>query len=74
MLLSRHQNADQNRDIKVVNRSFENVAQLKYLGTAVTYQNFIQEKTKRRLNSGSGCYNSVENLLSSRLLSKNVEL
>jgi hypothetical protein len=28
-LLSRHQNADQNRDIKIANKSFENVSQFK---------------------------------------------
>jgi hypothetical protein len=39
MLLSRHQNVDQNRDIKTANRSFENVSQFKYLGTTVTNQN-----------------------------------
>jgi hypothetical protein len=34
MLLSRRQNAGQN-NIKIANRSFENVAQFKYLGTIV---------------------------------------
>jgi hypothetical protein len=34
MLLSRHQNAGQSHNIKIANRCFENVAQLKYLGTA----------------------------------------
>jgi hypothetical protein len=29
---------------------------------------------KRRLNSGNACYHSVQNLLSSRLLSKNVRI
>jgi hypothetical protein len=43
MLLSRHQNAGQNHDAKIDNRSFENVAQLKYLGMTVTYQNSMQE-------------------------------
>jgi hypothetical protein len=38
-LLSRHQNVGQNRDIKIANRSFENVSQFKYLGTTVTNQN-----------------------------------
>jgi hypothetical protein len=39
MLVSRDQNADQNRNIKIGNRSFENVSQFKYLGTTVTNQN-----------------------------------
>jgi hypothetical protein len=34
----------------------------------------IQEEIKRRLNSGNVCYHSVQNLLSSRLLSKNVKV
>jgi hypothetical protein len=38
MLLSRHQNVGQNRDIKVANRSFENVSQFKVLGPTVTDQ------------------------------------
>jgi hypothetical protein len=68
MLLSREQNVGQNRDMKIANRSFENVSQFKYLGTTVTHQNLIQEKIKRRLNSGNACYHSVQNLLSSQLL------
>jgi hypothetical protein len=39
MLLSRHQNAGQNRDIKIANRLFENVSQFRYLGTTVTNKN-----------------------------------
>jgi hypothetical protein len=63
MLLSCHQNAGQNRDIKIANRSFENVSQFKYFWTAVTNQNFITKKIKRRLNSGDACYHSVQNLV-----------
>jgi hypothetical protein len=44
MLLSCHQNAGKNRDIKIANRSFANVSQLKYLGTTVTNQNLIQDE------------------------------
>jgi hypothetical protein len=69
-LLSCHQNVGQNRDVKIANRSFENVSQFKYLGTTVTNQNLIQEEIKRRLNSSNACNHSVQNLLSSRLLSK----
>jgi hypothetical protein len=39
----------------------------------MTNQNLIQEEIKRRFNSGSACYHSVQNLLSSRLLSKNLK-
>jgi hypothetical protein len=74
MLVSRDPNAGQNWEIKIGNRSFENVSQFKYLGTTVTIENLIQEEIKRRLNSGNACYLSVQNLLSSRLLSKNVKV
>jgi hypothetical protein len=68
MLLSRYQNVGRIRDIKIAKRSFENVSQFRYLGTAVTNQNLIQEEIKRWLNSGNACNHSVQNLLSSRLL------
>jgi hypothetical protein len=69
-----HQNAGKNYDMKTAKRSFENVSQYKYLGMTVTNQNLIQEEIKRRLNSGNTCYNSVQNILSSSLLSKNVTI
>jgi hypothetical protein len=34
----------------------------------------IHEEIKNRLKSGNACYHSVQNLLSSRLLSKNVKI
>jgi hypothetical protein len=74
MLMSCHQNTGQNHDIKIANRSSENVEQFKYLGTTVIIQNLIQKEVKRTLNSGNGCYNSVQNLSSSRLLSENIKL
>ena len=46
----------------------------KYLGTTLTNQKCIAEEIKRRLKSGNACYHSVQNRLSSRLLSKNLKI
>jgi hypothetical protein len=59
---SRHQNSGQNHHIKINNRSFENVAQFKYLGTTVKNRNLIQEEIKKRLNSDNARYHSIKNL------------
>jgi hypothetical protein len=72
-LLSRHQNAGQNHDIKIVNRCFGNVEQFRYLGMTITNQTMIPEEIKKRFNSGNASYHSVQNLLYSRLLSNNVK-
>ena len=48
--------------------------EFKYLGTSVTTQNSIVVEIKSRLRSGNACYRSVQNLLSSRLLSKNLKI
>jgi hypothetical protein len=50
------------------------VSLFKYLGMTETNTNLIQEEIKRRLNSGNACYHSVQNLLSSHLLSKNLKI
>jgi len=44
------------------------------LGTTIRNQNSIQEEIKSRLKLGNACYYSVQNLLSSRLLSKNLKI
>ena len=46
----------------------------KSLGTTLTNQNSIQEEIKSRLKSENACYYSVQNLSSSSLLSKNVNI
>jgi hypothetical protein len=44
------------------------------LRTTVRNRNLIQEEIKGRLNSGNASYHSVQNLLSSRLLSRNIKI
>jgi sorting nexin-29 len=74
MLVSRCQMAGRRQSIKIGNRSFESIAKFKYLGTTLTDQNCIHEEIKSRLNLGNACYRSVQSLLSSRVLSRNVKL
>jgi hypothetical protein len=74
MLVSCCQIAGQKHSIKIANRYFENVAKLTYLGATLTNENCIHEEIKSRLNSGNACYHSVQSILSSRLLSRNVNV
>jgi hypothetical protein len=48
------------------------VEEFKYLGTNLTNQNSILEEIKTRLKSGNAWYHSMQNLLSSTLLPKNL--
>jgi hypothetical protein len=66
--------AAQRQSIKIENRSSESVAKFKYLGTTPTDQKCVHEEIKSRLNSGNACYHSVQSLLSSRLLSRNINV
>jgi hypothetical protein len=50
------------------------VEQFRYLGTAITNKNLIQEEIKRRLNLGNACYHSIQKLLSSPLLFENLKI
>jgi len=60
--------------MKTDNSSFERMEEFKYLGTIITNQNSIQEEIKSRLKSGNVCYHSVQNLLCSSLVSKNLKI
>jgi len=74
MVMSRDRNAGRGHSVKIDNSSIGRVEEFKYLGTTLTDQNSIQEEIKSRLKLGNPCYHSVQNLLSSRLLSKNLKI
>jgi hypothetical protein len=60
--MSCNQNVRQNHNIKMANKSCENMARFEYLGTN---QNWIHKGIKRRLNLGNAYYHSVQKPLSS---------
>ncbi|KAJ4430651.1 hypothetical protein ANN_19241 [Periplaneta americana] len=68
------ENIVRNGNIKIGDLSFEEVEKFKYLGATVTNINDTREEIKRRINMGNACYYSVEKLLSSSLLSKNLKV
>jgi hypothetical protein len=74
MFMSRDRNAGRGHSVKIDNSSIERLEEFKYLGTMLTDQNSDQEKTKNWSKLGNSSYHSVQNLLSSRLLSKNIKI
>jgi hypothetical protein len=72
--VSRDKNAGRSHSIRTDNSSFERVQEFRYLGINLTNQNSIQEEIKSRLKSRSACYRSVQNVLSSSLLYKNLKI
>ena len=73
MIMSRDQNTGRSHSMKIDNSCIERVEEFKYLGT-LTNKNSIQEEIKSRLKGGIAYYYSVQNLLSSSLLSKKLKI
>jgi hypothetical protein len=67
--MSHYPNSGQNQNIRIANELFENVAKFKYLEMMLTDQNDTHDEIKSRLNSENAFYYSVQNLLSSCLIS-----
>jgi hypothetical protein len=70
MFISCHQTTGQNHYVKMVYKSFENVAECKCARVTLTDQNCIHGKVKNRQDLGNACYYEVQNILSYCLLSK----
>jgi hypothetical protein len=74
MVRSRDQNAGRIQNIKTDNTSCERVEHFKYLRTNLENKNSIHEEIKSRLKSGNAFYHSVQKLLSSSSLFKNIKI
>jgi hypothetical protein len=74
MIMSCHPNSGQNQNIRTANELFGSMATFKYVGMTLRNQNDIHDEIKIRLNSGNAYHHSVQNLLSSRLISKNLKI
>ena len=74
MVISRDQDAGRSHSIKIESSSFESVEEFKYFGKTLIDENYIQEEITSRLKSGNADYHSVQNLLSSSFLQKNLKL
>jgi hypothetical protein len=72
--MSGDHNAGSSHSTKTDNSNFERVEVFKYLDKTFTNQNFIHAVIKSRMKSGNACYHSVQNLLSSTLLSIDLKI
>jgi hypothetical protein len=72
--MSRDQNFKRSHSVKIDYSSIERAEEFMYLGTTLTEQNSIQKIIKSRLTLWNACCYSVQNLLSSSLLSKNLKI
>jgi hypothetical protein len=74
MGMYRNWSAGQRHNIKRGNELFERVEQFVYLELTLTNQNPMHEDITTRLQSENICCHSVQNILPSSLLSKNINI
>ena len=67
-------NYEENHNVRIANKSFENMATFRYFGKTITNQNCIQVKITSRSNSKNAYYHLVQNLLSYCLTSKSTHM
>ena len=63
VIMPQGEHAGQNNDVRIGNKSFEDVEQFRYLEKTITNQNSIHKEIKSILKSGNACYYLVQNLL-----------
>ena len=71
---SHEENAGKYHNVKIDNKFLVSMEQFKYLGTKLTNRSCIHEEINVKLKSGDTCYLSVQNVLTSSLLSKNINI
>jgi len=71
--MSRDKHAGHNCNLKLGNKTVENMEQLRYLGTTLKNQNSVHEEIKSKFKSENVSFHLVQNVLSSNLPSKNVK-
>ena len=72
--MSREENVRKNHNIETGKKSFACVAKFRLLGKNVTNKNCMHVGIENRKNSGNACCCAVQNILSSRVLSKNTNI
>ena len=65
---------DHHNSAKIVNRSFKSVTNIMCLRTTATKQSCFHKQIVIKINLGSACYLSFQNLLFSCLLSENSKM
>jgi hypothetical protein len=74
MFMFRDQNAGRSHNIKMDNSAFEREELFIYLGKPLTHQNSIYEEIKSSLKSRNAGYHSLQNILSSSFLFRNIKI
>ena len=74
MEIRRHRGMIANEHIRTDSNSYEKLKTFKFLSSLLMNQNFIHEKINCRLKTRNTCYYSIQALLYSQPLSKNLKI